>query len=90
MSFHGGFVGVCAAVILYARSQKIDLLAGKADNLRQTMRKTINSDCFAAGTGFGGKSVGGLQVLVPDDPTAGTRGGISAATYTSMVAVRRR
>ena len=26
MSFHGGFVGVCAAVILYARSQKIDLL----------------------------------------------------------------
>ena len=26
MSFHGGFLGVCAAVILYARSQKIDLL----------------------------------------------------------------
>lgn len=63
-------------------SQKIDLLAGKAENLRQSMRKQINSDCFAAGTGFGGKSLGGLQVLVPDDPTAGTRGGISAATYT--------
>lgn len=62
-------------------SQKIDLLAGKAENLRQSMRKQINSDCFAAGTGFGGKSLGGLQVLVPDDPTTGTRGGINAATY---------
>jgi hypothetical protein len=63
-------------------SQKIDLLAGKAENLRQSMRKQINSDAFAAGTGFGGKSLGGLQVLVPDDPTTGTRGGINAATYT--------
>ena len=26
MSFHGGFLGVCAAVILFARQQKIDML----------------------------------------------------------------
>lgn len=63
-------------------TQKIDLLAGKAENLRQSMRKQMNSDAFAAGTGFGGKSWGGLQLLVPDDPTTGTRGGINAATYT--------
>lgn len=63
-------------------AQKIDLLAGKAENLRQSMRKQINTDCFGAGTGFGGKSLGGLRVLVPDDPTTGTRGGINAATYT--------
>jgi hypothetical protein len=63
-------------------TQKIDLLAGKAENLRSSMRKQINQDAFAAGTGFGGKSIGGLQLLVPDDPTAGSRGGISAATYT--------
>jgi len=62
-------------------SQKIDLLAGKAENLRQSMRKQINSDLFAAGTGFGGKALGGLQVVVPDSPTTGTRGGINAATY---------
>jgi hypothetical protein len=63
-------------------SQKIDLLAGKAENLRQSMRRQINTDAFGAGTGFGGKSIGGLQVIVPDDPTTGTRGGINAGTYT--------
>ncbi|KJV42395.1 phosphatidylglycerol:prolipoprotein diacylglycerol transferase [Brevundimonas sp. UYEF29] len=26
MSFHGGFLGVCLAIVLYARSQKIDML----------------------------------------------------------------
>ncbi|WP_426044160.1 prolipoprotein diacylglyceryl transferase [Caulobacter sp. DWR3-1-2] len=26
MSFHGGFVGVCAAIVLFARQQKIDML----------------------------------------------------------------
>jgi hypothetical protein len=62
-------------------SQKIDLLAGKAENLRSSMRRQINSDLFSDGTGFGGKSLGGLQVVVPDDPTTGTRGSINAATY---------
>jgi hypothetical protein len=62
-------------------ARKIDLLAGKSENLRQSMRRQINEDCFGAGTGFGGKSVGGLQVLVPDNPALGTRGGINAATY---------
>jgi len=62
-------------------SQKIDLLAGKAENLRNSMRTQINTDLFGNGTGFGGKSLGGLQLLVPDDPTLGTRGGISAVTY---------
>ena len=62
-------------------AQKIDILAGKAENLRQSMRRQKNTDLFAAGTGFGGKSLGGLQVIVPDAPTTGTRGGINAATY---------
>ncbi|OGN49618.1 MAG: prolipoprotein diacylglyceryl transferase, partial [Caulobacterales bacterium RIFOXYA1_FULL_67_7] len=26
MSFHGGFLGVCLAIVLYSRSQKIDML----------------------------------------------------------------
>lgn len=63
-------------------SQKIDLLAGKAENLRNSMRTQVNTDCFGNGSGFGGKSLGGLKLLVPDDPTLGTRGGISAVTYT--------
>jgi hypothetical protein len=63
-------------------SQKIDLLAGKAENLRNSMRTQINTDCFGDGTGFGGKSLGGLLLLVPDNPALGTRGAISAVTYT--------
>src|SRR4029434_3968870 len=63
-------------------SQKIDILAGKAENLRNSMRTQVNTDCFGDGTGFGGKALGGLQVLVPDNPALGTRGGISAVTYT--------
>lgn len=62
-------------------ARKIDLLAGKAENLRQSLRKQKNEDLFGAGTGFGGKSMGGLQVLVPDNPAVGTRGGINAATF---------
>jgi hypothetical protein len=63
-------------------TQKIDLLAGKAENLRSSMRNQVNIDCFGNGSGFSGKAIGGLQLLVPDDPTLGTRGGISAVTYT--------
>jgi len=63
-------------------SQKIDLLAGKAENLRLSMRRQLNSDAFADGTGFGGKAIGGLQLLVPDNPATGTVGGINPATYT--------
>lgn len=62
-------------------TQKIDLLAGKAENLRSSMRNQVNTDAFGNGSGFGGKAIGGLQLLVPDDPTLGTRGGISNVTY---------
>lgn len=63
-------------------TRKIDILAGKAENLRQSMRKQINEDLFADGTGFSSKALGGLQLLVPDDPTTGSRGGINAGTWT--------
>jgi hypothetical protein len=62
-------------------NQKIDLLEGKAENLRQSMRKRLNEDLFGDGTADSSKSIGGLQVLVPDAPTAGTRGGISAVSF---------
>ena len=63
-------------------SQKIDLLAGKAENLRNSMRTTINTDSFGDGLGTSGKVIGGLQLLVPDNPALGTAGAISNVTYT--------
>lgn len=67
--------------IYRGESAKFDVLDGKAENLRQSMRKRINEDLFGDGTTDSSKSLGGLQVLVPDDPTTGTVGGINAGTY---------
>src|SRR5687767_876952 len=37
-------------------TRKIDVLAGKAKNLTESMRKQINEDLFADGTGFSSKA----------------------------------
>jgi hypothetical protein len=60
---------------------KFDLEAGKMDNLKNTMQKTLNTDAFSDGTGTGGKQAGGLQYLVSTTPTTGTVGTINRATY---------
>lgn len=57
---------------------KFPLLPGKLENLRASMRSRLNSDMFAV---TGGNDWNGLQSLVPDSPSSGTRGGINAATY---------
>lgn len=61
--------------------RKFDLLGGKMENLRNTFKSVLNADFFGDGTGFGGKAVGGLQLLVPASPTTGTVGGINRATF---------
>lgn len=61
---------------------KFDLEAGKIENLKNTMQKTINTDCFSDGTGNGGKQAGGLQFIVSTTPTTGSVGAINRATYT--------
>lgn len=61
---------------------KFDLEAGKIDNLKNTIQKTINTDLFSDGTGSGGKQAGGLQYIVSTTPTTGTVGAINRATYT--------
>jgi hypothetical protein len=55
------------------------LLPAKLENLRASMRSTINTDLFSAGTGNSSKVIGGLQLIVPADPTTGTVGAISAS-----------
>ena len=60
---------------------KFDLEAGKIENLKKSFFNQINVDLFSDGTGTGGKQAGGLQLLVPADPTTGTIGAINRATY---------
>lgn len=61
---------------------KFDLEARKLENLKNSLEETINTAMFGDGTGTAGKTIGGLQLLVPTDPTTGTVGGINRATYT--------
>lgn len=61
---------------------KFDLYAGKIDNLKKSFERQINTDLYSDGTGTNGKQAGGLQLIVPLDPTTGTVGSINRATYT--------
>lgn len=60
----------------------IDLLKGKFDVLESSMRNTIGTSIYADGTLSGGQDIGGLQLLLADDPTTGTVGGINRANFT--------
>lgn len=59
----------------------IDLLSSRIKNAERTMQNNISSDLYSNGTASGGKQIGGLQLLVADDPTSGTVGGINRATW---------
>lgn len=61
--------------------QIIDLLAARIRNAEKTMRNNIWLDMYSNGTASGGLQIGGLQLLVADDPTSGTVGGINRATW---------
>ena len=60
-------------------AQKFDLQDARMENLRQTMFSNINSMLLGAASG---NQPGGLQDLVPTDPTTGTVGGINRAVFT--------
>lgn len=59
-----------------------DLIKAKIQVAEKTAKNGVAASIFSAGTGSGGKEIGGLQLLVADDPTTGTVGGINRATYT--------
>lgn len=58
----------------------INLLMKRIRNAERTMKNQMTIGMYADGTGNGGKEIGGLQLLVADDPTTGTVGGIDRST----------
>jgi hypothetical protein len=62
------------------RQKKFDLVKNKTKNLERTMINNLGAALFFAGTENDGKSFGGLQAAVADDPTTGIYGGINRAT----------
>ena len=61
----------------------IDLLTSRIKNAERTMTNQLSTGVYADGTGSSSKEIGGLQLLVSDDPTTGTVGGIDRSTSTN-------
>jgi len=59
----------------------IELVESRVGNAERTFKNNMSADMYSDGTADGGKQVGGLQLLVADDPTTGTVGGIDRATW---------
>ncbi len=59
----------------------IDLLEGRIENAMRTMSNNISLGCYSDGTGYGGRQIGGLALLVADNPVTGTIGGINRANW---------
>ena len=57
------------------------LLPAKLENLRNSMKSTINTDLFSDGTGNSSKQIGGFRHIIASDPTTGTVGAINRANF---------
>lgn len=62
-------------------AKKYDLEAAKLENMKTSVEDAVNIALFGDGTASAGNVVGGLRLLVPQDPTTGTVGLISRVTY---------
>lgn len=56
--------------------QIMDLLEKRISNAEKTLNNQMSAALFSDGTGSSGKEIGGLALLVADDPASGTVGGI--------------
>jgi len=58
----------------------MDLFEKRINNAEKTLVNKMASAVYGDGTGSSGKEIGGLALLVADDPTSGTVGAIDRAT----------
>jgi hypothetical protein len=60
-------------------NQLKDIMAAHMDAAEQELEDVVDASLHSAGTGFGGKELGGLQLAIPTTVNSGTYGGISRA-----------
>ena len=60
--------------------RSINLVASRVENAERTMQNVVAYGMYSDGTAYGGKIIGGLQLLVADTAT-NTVGGISRSTW---------
>lgn len=81
----GGFISISRLEEIQNSEpdRRYALVKTRYTQLTAQLDNTLSTGLYAAGTGSGGKELGGLQLLVADDPTAaGSPGGINQVTYT--------
>jgi hypothetical protein len=59
----------------------IDLLESRIENAMRTMSNNVSLGMYSDGTGYGGRQIGGVQLLIADNPAVGTIGGINRANW---------
>ncbi len=64
-----------------SKEQIIDLMEGRVMVAEKQLSNRIDYDCYQDGTGNAGKNITGLALAIPDDPTTGTYGSISRASF---------
>ncbi len=62
------------------KSKVMSLMEKRIKNAEKTMANQLSAALYGDGTASNGKAIGGLKLLVADDPTTGTVGNINRAT----------
>lgn len=62
------------------KEQMINLFQKRIENAEKTMSNQMAKALYGDGSGSSGKEIGGLKLLVADDPSTGTVGNINRAT----------
>jgi len=65
-----------------SKEKMIDLLESRIKNAERTFMNNMSTDIYSDGTADSGKQIGGLQLLIGDDPATGTVGGIDRSAQT--------
>lgn len=63
-------------------AQLLDVFATHMEAAEMELENKVTEDIHSDGTADGGRQIGGMQLIIPDDPTTGTYGGISRASVT--------
>lgn len=64
-------------------AQLLDVFATHMEAAEMELENKVTEDIHSDGTADGGRQIGGMQLVLPDDPTTGTYGGISRASVTA-------
>ena len=65
-----------------SKEKMIDLLESRIKNAERTVINNMSTDIYSDGTADSGKQIGGLQLLIGDNPASGTVGGIDRSAQT--------